>query len=1825
MKKILRYLYLISLIGTFLLAPVRSFATHFFGVDLNYTNVSGNTYAITLTVWGDCSGAAFPNLQASAPIIGIYNGNSHIQDITLTLQAPTSGVEVTPVCPSQAGNTTCTNVNNPIPGIKKFVYTGNVTLSGTSSVWRFLFSGNMGGAIIGNQAGRSNSITNIVSGTNISLVDTLNNTTAVNSSPALTTIPTPFFCDNVPSSYNPGAVDPNNDSLTFYLVPGIDALTGSSVNYVSPATATAPLAASPFTFSSFTGQLNFTPNALQKSLVVYNIEERRNGVLVGTCQREMTFVVLNCSNIPPSGGITNASAGTIIDSTDFSICQSVGPFSFQINPTDPNGDHITMSASGLPSGANFTITGNGTTSPLGTFTWNTIGVTPDVYIFYITFQDDACPLSGKQTTAYTITILPSPTISWSLISPATCVRRALFNVIPGNGTQWNVNVLQGGNTVQTFTNVTGSFVDSLFPGTYTLHATLANSCSKDTTIVIASPPQIYPVVTMIPPTCVGGHDGSITVTGGNGLAPYQYAFGVGAYSGTNTFTNLATGPYILHVKDANGCTKDTTVLLPDGNPVLANIVIKKPSCNNYANGSITITGYNNVAPYQYALGAGTFSATNVFSNLAPGTYILHVKSSAGCTKDTSVTLTDSTEIHATLTINNNLCYGDSSASVTVNATGAYLLPYKYALNAQPFVYTNTYTGLTAGSYTIHIKDSALCYLDTTFTVTQPAAVLPSHVVTNVGCYGTATGIITMSATGGTPAYLYNINGGAYTNNGVFSNLAAGTYIIGIKDSHNCQKKDTVVVTQPPLLNLDSVNVQQILCHGNTNGGFTIYGSGGTPPYTFAYNGANFQAGNIFSGLGPGVYTLDLIDANGCVQDTVIVLTDPAPTLVNLTLQRPSCNNFSNGAITANAYNSQAPYTYALDAGAFGNNNVFTGLPSGTHTIHIKNANGCALDTAVTLTDSTTIHATLQLFNVLCNGGNSGYVVVSATGAYLLPYMYAANANPFGYNDTLANLTAGTYTIHVRDSELCHFDTVITITQPTPITITPTITNELCNGASTGAITVAASGGTPSYQYNINGGTFSNTNSFPNLPAGSYIVQVQDANNCLKADTIPVTQPTQLLYANIVFQQPNCNGDANGTITITPSGGATPYTYAINGNAYQAANNFTGLTAGTYTLHIKDANNCTHDSVVTLSQPTPVSVSAAVQNATCLTLGNGSVTLTGGGGTSPYTYAVGGGAYSGTATFSPLASGTYTFHVKDTHGCIKDTTITITDSLHITASLAPSPALCYGQASGQLTIAPSGGTGPYLFAVGVNPYSNTNPLIDLSAGSYILHVKDQNGCIFDTTFNITQPTNILPQATVSNVLCHSGTTGSINISVTGGTPAYLYTIGSGGAYTNNTVFNNLPAGTDTIYIQDANGCLRDTVLTITQPAALVIDSIPVLNVKCYGDSTGTITVFAHGGTSPFQYQQNALTYQSSNVFTNIPAGSYLLNVKDANGCVVDSNITVTQAPPLNITALTIVSPTCPSYPDGAAAIHANGGTLPYTYSVDNSTYSSNDSFSHLTAGGYVLYVKDSNNCIKDTALTLTGYPQIVLDSALIKEPSCYGYTNGQLNIIAIGGVPPFTYLVNSYPLQDSGIYTGLAANTYSVTITDSKNCKLDTAFKMGQPDSITVTSAITPNDCQGTDNQGAVALTVSGGTTPYSFLWNTNPIQTGQDITGVANGNYLARITDANSCADSILSVVDYDNCCTPYLPNAFTPNGDGKDDIYRLVFKGDIKLIEFSVYNRFGQRVYTTDVPGEGWDGKYNGVPQNMDTYFYYVRFICGNSSGNPHKVVLKGDVTLIR
>ncbi|MEZ5045388.1 MAG: hypothetical protein R2831_00160 [Chitinophagaceae bacterium] len=448
----------------------------------------------------------------------------------------------------------------------------------------------------------------------------------------------------------------------------------------------------------------------------------------------------------------------------------------------------------------------------------------------------------------------------------------------------------------------------------------------------------------------------------------------------------------------------------------------------------------------------------------------------------------------------------------------------------------------------------------------------------------------------------------------------------------------------------------------------------------------------------------------------------------------------------------------------------------------------------------------------------------------------------------------------------------------------------CYNNATGSLTATAIGSTGTINYSIQPGTSNNTSGqFTTLTATSYTIIATDAVGCSTATTIVINQPDSLTLSSSATPI-LCNG-GNSTLTVTAGGGTTPYSYAINGGTYQGSNSFTGITQGSYTITVKDANNCTKTTTINITQPSALTLSSSATPILC-NGGNSTLTATAGGGTTPYSYAINGGTYQSSNSFTGITQGSYTITVKDANNCTKTTTINISQptALAITTLTATIPSCVPGN-DATITTTASGGTSPYSYSLNGGVYQSTSQFINQGVGNYTITVKDANNCTVSSTISVITP-NSPSFVSVSSidVDCYNNATGSLTATAIGGTGTINYSIQPGTSNNTSGQFTTLTATSYTIIATDAVGCSTATTIVINQPDSLTAwSATPIL---CNGGNS-TLTATAGGGTTPYSYAINGGTYQSSNSFTGITQGSYTITVKDANNCTKTTTINTTQ--------------------------------------------------------------------------------------------------------------------------------------------------------------------------------------------------------------------------------------------------------------------------------------------------------------------------------------------
>ncbi|MCP2029780.1 F0F1-type ATP synthase beta subunit, partial [Flavobacterium sp. HSC-32F16] len=1005
---------------------------------------------------------------------------------------------------------------------------------------------------------------------------------------------------------------------------------------------------------------------------------------------------------------------------------------------------------------------------------------------------------------------------------------------------------------------------------------------------------------------------------------------------------------------------------------------------------------------------------------------------------------------------------------------------------------------------------------------------------------------------------------------------AGTYYIkGLNSQSGCYDIKPVVVSQTTIVITETTASHiDVKCKGTSTGSAVVTASGGTAPYTYSWNTTPVQTTATSSNLAAGTYTVTVTDSKGCSNTKQVVITEPSAVLSATTSQSNiTCFGGATGSAAVTVSGGTGAYTYSWNTSPVQTTATASNLTVGTYIVTIKDANLCTLTKTFTITQPTAalVLGVSSKTDISCFGANTGNVtagtVTNAVGTVTYSWKNASNLS-VGNSASVSNLPAGTYTLTVTDSCSSQSNSV-TIMQPSAALAlgTSSKTNISCFGASTGTVTagtVTNAMGTVTYSWkNASNVSVGNTASVSNLPAGTYTLTVSD--NCSsQTNLVTITQPTAALALGTSSKTDvSCFGASTGTVTagaVTNAVGTVTYSWknASNvsvGNTASVSN----LPAGTYTLTVSD--NCsTQTNLVTITQPTAALAlgTSSKTDVSCFGASTGTVTagaVTNAVGTVTYSWKNASNVSVGnTASVSNLPAGTYTLTVSD--NCSSQTNlVTISQP---TAALAlgtssKTDVSCFGASTGTVT------AGIVTNAVGTVTYSwknasnvsvgNSASVSNLPAGTYTLTVTDS--CSSQTNLvTITQPTAALALGTSSktDVFCFGANTGTVTAgTVTNavGTVTYSWKNASNVSVGNTASVSNLPAGTYTLTVSD-NCSTQTNLVTITQPtAALALGTSSKTDVSCFGANTGTVTagtVTNAVGTVTYSWK-NASNVSVGNTasVSNLPAGTYTLTVSD--NCSSQTNL-VTISQPNTALSCSITqnkAVTANGLSNGEATVTPIGGTANYTYLWDNNE--TTQKAIALNAGLHTVTVTDSKGCTTTCSITIT-QPN-VLSCSITQESAvkCYGGNTGKATVTAIGGNGDYTYLWDNNEITPQA--ATLTAGLHTVTVTDKLGYTTTCSVTIGQPQQALSATTTQIDVVCGGKATGSATVIVSGGTSPYTYSWNTIPVQTSATANSLTAGTYTVFVTDSNSCTmTKSVTILDGDsiNPVVNPLPETSTIN-----------------------------------------------------------------------------------
>ncbi|GAB5552163.1 MAG: hypothetical protein Sapg2KO_17540 [Saprospiraceae bacterium] len=915
------------------------------------------------------------------------------------------------------------------------------------------------------------------------------------------------------------------------------------------------------------------------------------------------------------------------------------------------------------------------------------------------------------------------------------------------------------------------------------------------------------------------------------------------------------------------------------------------------------------------------------------------------------------------------------------------------------------------------------------------------------------------------------------------------------------------------------------------------------PAPFSYRWSNGSENDrIFIDAGiantpADIYQVSVTDQNGCIAiDSFSVLTTTSIDSVNRIVQNVSTCNGEDGAIILEPLSGVAPFTYSWTStnGSFGdtlvdsNNPVVLGqLSQGAYRVTITDGStkGCTFRMPPAYINGPAAEVrSVNVQEVSCFDAQDGQIELGIRGNPTYSWSNGQNTR------IINNLRGGYYTVTITEGSCETVVDSIFVPEPDSLKLFSQTSQPACFDTNDGSLAIEVFGGRPNYSYNWSQGSI--TPNINGLSAGNYTVTVSDDNNCLLVETINLGAPAPLNILQNSLENVTCNGLQNGSISISPDGGQAPYKYLWS-NGQQTAR-VQQLAPGNYTLTLSDFNGCSTTRSFLITEPNPLSIDIAeVIQPSCVGDTSGSIQLMAAGGSPGYQFLWDNGSTGALRT--NLGIGNYQAVAFDSNLCVSDTiTIDLSAFSDLNFQVDQVDPTCNGRGDGQISIQ----------AVGVQPFKyqwdtgdSTATVQNLTGGAYKLTLTDGAGCLTDTTIilsNANQPINAL--FNVIEPRCANTDDGLINVNILEAQNQPLAYQWNDGPLIRDR--QNITAGTYQVTITDRIGCqlVSDTIF-VEETLALNLELVSEGAIQCKGDTNGFLEVLVDGGIQPYQYNWVG-SNSNTNAAYDLGAGNYQLFVLDANGCPANANYRIAEPAALEIDLEIEIGNICIGDSSNQFNVNVTGGQAPYEFQWSNGAVDS--VVQNLVPGDYGVVVRDANQCrelIPSIKVREPGIP-LQLDSFAVKDISCFGSRDGQMEVQVSGGTAPFTYVFSNASIIESdqsfiNVPNLPADDDYKVTVFDAQGCVVASQTKVIQePPFLSLRRDSIKNISCANQADGAIFMTPNGGTPPYAYVWlneRGDNVSSLQDLRFAFPGTYRAVVADANICLDTLGATTIVDN------------------------------------------------------------------------------------------------
>lgn len=1358
----------------------------------------------------------------------------------------------------------------------------------------------------------------------------------------------------------------------------------------------------------------------------------------------------------------------------------------------------------------------------------------------------------------------------------------------------------------------------------------------------------------------------------------------------DTIASLASGEYTVLVTDSTlicSYNNEFTVAGPDS-LFIDSLEIDHLNCVGDDYGMFLFDVVGGTPPFSFELNG---NATQIVPNqdnsflldsLLPGNYSLSVSDSNNCSSlayDFSIF-----ELLDTLSVSTSdfsfvNCFGDSGF-VQLSVSGG-MPSYNFDLYRESILLSSQldslFEDLISGNYQAVVVDANDCRDSIDFVINSSDELIVEEDISmhqNINCFGIDDGSITVDVSGGQAPYTVSVMSTELTSPPfVFDGLMPDTILVNVVDSFGCASQITSIITESDSLYLDTFNIVNIAC-SEEFGEAQFVIQGGTPNYTFELNDnvvpvvfLNDSTISIDS-LSFNNYELLVFDDFSCsdsINFNIIGQTSDLDINILNVSDTIDCFGDSTAFIQIESNGGLAPYSYSLILDSdtvYSDTNLvnFTNLPSGNYSVVVIDGEECysSVDTIIYQRDEI-VASEENLQNVSCYGFQDGSFDLIIEGG-TLPYTIEVNMDStLNYPYNFINLSSDSFNLLILDNYNCEQELEVIISEPDSLYMSEYSTKDISCADTMSIFSFELTGGTFPYLFNLNGNDSTpifdqetDSYQFQNLMEGDYFLTSSDTNMCSDTVSFSIADFRVGYDLNLIdfLDTIVCFGDSTGFIEVSANAGLPPYLYSLvfESDTIQTQSGvlFENLIAGDYQVVVSDSNLCTESIMVTINQNEEILVNDSLElhnDVSCFSLNDGSFTLNVSGGSPNYFInIIDSVLFSYPHTYSNLSPGTYELIVTDNFGCEQEFEVVIEepDSLYF-ESFDLQDVLCQGDSSGALNYVVTGGVAPYYYMLDSDSLKNLNQLY---SGTSTIEIIDANGCVIDSSFNISEPdllTLSIVDSLTNNISCFGGDDGLISIQANGGTQPYRYQF-ENQLFQSENSFSNLESGTYNLSVLDTNNCLTTITHTLFEPSESFVISNYTLSdtlgfcALCFGDSSGFIDIEVSGGTGQFSYFINNMPNlpQNSSLIDSLVGGQeYEFFVVDSLGCHSDTVIVnCNSTEQIQIQLLDQTDPTCCYSCDGMLTVSASGGTQPYQYSFDGNSFQTSNLFIQTCVGYNQFEVTDFYSCSGSDSILIQVNDCLEIDTinfmdfslpAVINYDSCKLENTGVIYVKANNGDSPYEFAFNGGEFESGSqmIYDQLSSGIYPIYLKDNIGCVDTLNVEIAQPDSIRIDELTldsmfcaypSVNELTNASGSGSIILELIGGTPSIlGYQISIDQIDSlaysyNNQFYNLTGGTYSFNVLDNLNCS------FEFDVDLNGFTSSAYyeiTPIScpgfdDGLIEIYNLngnyvpwvEFDGQL-MLDFSWNDiSFGQHILSTHFQ---YPNNNSQICVNYDTLFF--------------------------